>query len=184
MEIQTELKALAENKAAQPYPVHEYAFIDVADIDFTQEVRDACEKNYCGCYGKYWSCPPGVGDWRDLMRHFKNYKKAFVYTTKHEIEDSFDFEGMMQGNALHAQTDGYFEKALGARDEKDYEITGAEGCRICKECTYPSAPCRFPDKMKRTLEACGVDVVSLSRKCGIRYNNGADTVTYFTVLFF
>ena len=32
------------------------------------------------------------------------------------------------------------------------------------------------------MEACGIDVVSLSRTAGIRYNNGPDTVTYFSLL--
>ncbi len=34
------------------------------------------------------------------------------------------------------------------------------------------------------MEAAGINVVHLSRDCGIKYINGADTVTYFSLLLF
>lgn len=73
--------------ANQPYPIHQYAFISPIDIPFTKEVRAACEANLCGRYGKSWACPPGAGDWEELRDHYKNYKNALVYTTKHDLED-------------------------------------------------------------------------------------------------
>ena len=59
---------------------------------------------------------------------------------------------------------------------------GCEGCGICEKCTYPDSPCRFPEKAIPSVEACGINVVEFSRKIGINYNNGADTVTYFCVI--
>lgn len=64
------------------------------------------------------------------------------------------------------------------------ELLGAGGCSLCETCTYPSAPCRHPEKMRRPMEACGIDVVNLSKIAGINYFNGADTVTYFSILFY
>ena len=39
-------------------------------------------------------------------------------------------------------------------DDADARIS----CGICKTCTYPDAPCRFPDRARRSMEACGIDV--------------------------
>lgn len=65
-----------------------------------------------------------------------------------------------------------------------FVLLGAGGCSLCEKCSYPDAPCRHPDKARRSMEACGIDVVSLSRNLGLRYMNGENTVTYFSVLFY
>ena len=169
--------------ANQPYPIHQYAFISPVDIPFTKEVRAACEANLCGRYGKSWACPPGAGDWEELRDHYKNYKNALVYTTKHDLEDSFDIEGMDEGRIQHEKLD---QTVLGLleNEKEPFELLGAGSCSLCEKCTYPDAPCRFPQKAKRSMEACGIDVVSLSKSCGINYTNGANTVTYFSVIYF
>lgn len=183
METEIFLQSLCAANDSFPYPLREYAFIDVADIGFTQAVRDACAMNRCGCYGKTWACPPGVGDWQTLKRHFMTYRRAMVYTTAHELEDSFDFEGMMAAKDVHAANDEYLAARL-RETAGPFEIVGAAACDLCPKCTYPDAPCRFPDRKKKTAEACGIDVAALANTCGIRYTNGADTVTYFSVVFF
>ena len=41
--------------------VYEYGFVDPADVDYLQEVRDMCETNRCRRYGTSWACPPAIG---------------------------------------------------------------------------------------------------------------------------
>lgn len=181
MAIQTVLDSLLHDPSSLPYPIWESAFLSPSEIPFSEEVRKACEANYCGRYGKCWTCPPGAGDWQKLRDMFRSYEHAFVYTTKHELEDSFDVEGMDEGRKRHEELD----EAILARIESDetHLLAGAGSCSICAKCTYPDAPCRFPEKARRSMEACGMDVVHLAAKCGIHYINGTDTVTYFSVLF-
>ncbi|MFQ6804175.1 MAG: DUF2284 domain-containing protein [Lachnospiraceae bacterium] len=31
-------------------------------------------------------------------------------------------------------------------------ILSNEGCDLCSECTYPEAPCRFPDRSHGSIE--------------------------------
>ena len=112
-------------------------------------------------YGKCWSCPPGVGKWQELRDHYKSYSHAFVFTTKHELEDSFDIEGMTEGRAEHNSTERAIEAALKKHDEK----------------------CRHPDLMHHSMEATGMNVVKLASDAGIHYMNGVNTVTYFSVIF-
>ena len=75
-------------------PIHEFAFLDPKTIPFLKEVRDMCEANRCGMYGRTWTCPPGVGELEVLRDKYQAYEHALLYSTRHELEDSFDFEGM------------------------------------------------------------------------------------------
>ena len=183
MSVSEVIKNYLDNKEKQPYPIHQYAFVSPKDITFSEQVRAACESNMCGRYGKSWTCPPGAGDWKVLAEHYKSYENAFVFTTKHDIEDSFDIEGMGEAGKQHAKADEAILALLEKQDQQ-YELSGAGSCSICGECTYPNAPCRFPEKARRSMEACGIDVVALSKFCGINYTNGPNTVTYFSIIYY
>lgn len=164
-------------------PIHEFQWIDPATVPFSADVRKMCEDNRCGMYGKCWTCPPSVGDWEVLRDKYRAFKEAYVFTTCHALEDSFDFEGMQAAGEAHKQLDEWLSAQLELYAGQ-YAHLGAGACTMCKKCTYPDAPCRFPQKARQSMEACGVDVVTLSRQCGIKYINGADTVTYFSMLLF
>ena len=95
-------------------------------------------------YGKCWTCPPGVGLWEELREHYHSYAHAFVFTTVHPLEDSYDIEGMTKGRKQHTDAERAIEKLLVAEAEP-FAICGAEGCSLCEKCTYPNAPCRHPE---------------------------------------
>lgn len=161
--------------------VHEIAMLDAKDIPFSEEVVAACARNACGCYGKTWQCPPGVGTLEERMRICRAYEHAIVFTTRHALEDSFDVEGWARGRVSHeAATD----RVLELFPLKRRLAFSAEGCHLCEKCTYPDAPCRFPDRARVSVEANGIFVVELAKMCGIRYHNGANTVTYFSMILF
>lgn len=161
--------------------VWQYAVVSTEKISFEDDVIEACKRNYCGRYGKSWTCPPGNGDQEVIRTELKSYSNAFVFTTKHPLEDSFDVEGMAAAAKEHEMLN---EKIAGFCRERDAKLLGAGGCRICEKCTYPDAPCRFPDRATSSVEACGINVMRLSETAGINYINGANTVTYFTAVFF
>ena len=83
-----------------------------------------------------------------------------------------------------------FKKTVDQMADQVKQLTGGclilsnEGCGRCKSCTYPDAPCRFPEKLYPSLEGFGFIVSELAAKAGIRYNNGSNTVTYFGAVFF
>lgn len=162
--------------------VHQIACIDPAQIPFSQEVVDACEKNYCGRYGKTWTCPPGVGHYEERRALCLSYKQAVVFTTTYPLEDSFDIEGMHRANELHEQVTDRVIASLPEAAKGNYLAFSAHGCHICEKCTYPDAPCRFPDRARVSVEANGIYVVGLAQKCDINYHNGTNTVTYFSML--
>ena len=163
--------------------IHESAWVPPQELPFSEEVRKMCEVNRCGKYNTSWSCPPGCGDWNTLRDDFYTYEVAFVFTSCHTLEDSFDFEGMQNAAQNHRLLDDAIAERLAAT-EWDYIHLGMGACDLCPQCTYPDAPCRFPKKMRRPPEACGIDVCAMSKAIGIHYINGPDTVTYFSILLF
>ena len=163
--------------------IHEYKAISPEDIPFSEAVIDACRANRCGRYGSCWTCQPGVGTLEELEKMMKSFKNAAVFTCKFDLEDSFDIEGMADGKNATKKFLFALKDELRS-DENDFFALGCGGCELCKKCTYPDAPCRFPDKAIPAIEACGINVVELSRKIGIKYNNGPNTVTYFSIILF
>ena len=158
--------------------IHQFAFIQTSDLIFSDGVRKLCEMNSCGQYGKTWACPPGVGTLEECKEKILKYENLFVFTTMHPLEDSFDFEGMTAGRVRHNEICPAVVNVF----RENYEhllILSAEGCERCKTCTYPDAPCRFPETLYPSIESYGVEVNRLAATAGINYINGANTVTYF-----
>ncbi|MEG0769649.1 MAG: DUF2284 domain-containing protein [Ruthenibacterium sp.] len=164
------------------------AVIPVKEIAFRCEFRKMCEMNSCGMYGKSWMCPPIVGDIDTLIQQAQSYQCALVYQTIGELEDSYDFEGMMVAGQKINDLTQHLRDAFGTALDTPLHAAlhlGAGGCRLCETCAKRDAqPCRFPDKALASLEAYGVAVSQLAELCGMKYINGQDTVTYFGAVFF
>ena len=64
------------------------------------------------------------------------------------------------------------------------QIPPLEKRGICKKCAYPDAPCRHPEKMFPCIESYGILVTDLAEKYGISFMNGANVVTWFSLLLY
>jgi predicted metal-binding protein len=158
---------------------HETAVMDTAALAFVPALRKACEDNICGNYDKCWTCPPAVGSMDEMAAKIRSYERAFVFTTKLDLEDSFDFEGMVKAKEIHDR----LTREIHDRFGKEHPVYGAGGCTFCEKCAYPE-PCRFKEKAFPSIEAAGINVTDLSRSAGVTYNNGPNTVTYFSMVLF
>lgn len=161
--------------------IFQFQMTDPKTIPFSQAVADACRANACGRYGSCWTCPPGVGEYTALAQKIREYDTAAVFTCKYDLEDWFDFEGMMAGQQKTMAILQDIADIL-RQENRDFMVLGCAGCTLCKKCTYPDAPCRFPEKAVVSVEACGIDVVQLAKNLKLNYNNGTNTVTYFCVI--
>lgn len=162
---------------------YEYGVVDPRDVEYTQEVREYCEKNTCRKYGKTWACPPAIGTLDECRERAQSYENMLIFSGRYDIEDSLDFEGMTAG------AKDFKEIAARLHDEvkphlNDFLLLSNEGCGNCSDCTYPDAPCRFPDRVHGSIEGYGVYVFKLATQAGIKYNNGPNTMTYFGALLY
>lgn len=159
--------------------------IDVKDVVFDRVFRDICASNACGMYGKCWTCPPDVGEIDDLIANAKGFSHILVYQTVSELEDSYDFEGMIVAGEKHNRLAQELRKAFPQNECSKVLHLGTGGCRLCPVCAKRSnEPCRFPTLAMRSLEAYGIHVSKLAESAGMKYINGQDTVTYFGAVLF
>lgn len=148
-------------------------------LPFTEETRCACARNACGRYNTSWACPPASGGIEEMKSFCLSFPSALLFSTCGSLEDSFDIEGMSAARSAHTRLTDEIATLYGIPPNR---VFGAEACTLCRKCTYPDAPCRFPARMKRTVESLGIDVLSLSASAGLKYCNGSNTVTYFSML--
>ncbi len=158
--------------------------VSVADIKFDINLRKACEANYCGNYGRNYACPPFIGSSEELIERAKKYAFGLVFQTVTEIEDSYDFEGMMEAADHHQKLADQLEKVV-EKEYPNYLLLTAGACNRCAKCgQLTGEACRMPEKMVSSVEAYCMDCAQLASISDMNYMNGADTVTYFGLILF
>ena len=154
-----------------------WAEMDPATLEPKQEVRDMCASNSCGQYGKRWSCPPGCGTLEECTNHLRKFPRGILVQTCGDIEDGFDFESMMEIEADHKEHVKQMYETL-RKTGTEVLALGAGCCTICGQCTYPDAPCRFPEKMIASMEAYGLVVLEACKANNLKYYYGSDKIAY------
>ena len=162
--------------------IFQYGFLKPSDIEYRQDIRNICQ-NDCKNYGKSWACPPAVGTIEECKSRCLQFDTMFAFTGKYTVEDSYDYAGWIHGmkefKKLARSLDAIVKNHL-----QKYIILSNEGCDICKICTYPNEPCRFPEKLQHSIEGYGIIVNKVAEKANVQYNNGENTVTYFGALLY
>ena len=153
------------------------AELDVSTLKALPEVRQMCEVNTCGQYNVRWSCPPGCWSVEECEAAMKRYKYGILVQTVGEIEDTLDWEGIMEVKEVHDER--YLKGADIMKARLDDVLTLGDGaCTRCKKCTYPDEPCRFPDLASSSMEAFGLFVSDVCKKNGVAYNYGEGKMAY------
>ena len=160
------------------------AFIDAAKLDQQDELRRSCAQNFCGRYGTNWACPPAAPDMDDCREQVKSYTQGLVIQTVCPLEDSYDFEGMAAGQDRHNEIFRSLFREMRAVYGDGMLGLAAGGCNRCETCTYPDAPCRFPEELFHSVESYGIAAPKLCHDCGLNYINGANTVSYLGLILF
>lgn len=159
-------------------------YIPACQIVTDAQFRKICESNSCGRYGRCYQCPPDIGAIEDLIGKVHGYAKAVLYQSVAQIEDSFDFEGMMDAAAAHSQLSQRLHRVLRTVMDSDF-LHLSSGCRLCSQCAKVSGlPCRHPEESLGAMEGYGIDVYKTAKNTTLKYNNGENTVTYFGVILF
>ncbi len=161
-------------------------WIDPAGIPFAPELREMCTQNSCGQYGTSWMGPPAIGPVEDLMENVRTFSDGLVIQTVHQLEDSFDYPGMMEARAEHQNV--FFNVLAAIRNELPTGTTllalDAGCCHLCGDCAYPDELCRRPGEAISSIEAYGIVVNRMLEACGLQYNNGQNTVSYVGLILF
>ena len=157
--------------------------LDPATIELKEEVREMCASGKCAMYDKRWSCPPGCGTLDECRELLKGYTSGILVQSVGQLEDNFDIETMMETEAAHKERFYAMRRALADRGVEAL-AAGAGCCTICKECTYPDEPCRFPDQKMSSMEALGMLVLEVCKANDMQYFYGENTIAYTSCFLF
>ena len=151
--------------------------VDVTTLEAREEVRDMCAVDKCHGYDRNWSCPPGCGSVAECDAEMQSYDWGVLVQVTMEMEDEMDYEAWV--DAAQELRDRNVELNEKLREKYDEVLgLGGAGCDICKTCTYPDEPCRFPKKRMSGMEGYGLVVADVCRDNGLLYFYGKDTITY------
>ena len=169
MDIQKALEIARQAGFKEVFPM------DPQKLKFLDAVRDMCTVNKCGQYDKKWVCPPGCGSIDEMASRYHHFQDGIIFQTVWNMEDEFDIDAMYGVAESHKKATGRLLVMLSEIDEEIVPF-GNDGCGFCEECTYPDAPCRFPDRAFPSLEACGLLVSDVCKDNGVPYYYGRNTV--------
>ena len=159
------------------------AVIPGSKVATSEDFRDICAGNACGHYGRCWMCPPDIGEISGLIDTVKSFPEALLYQNIFELEDSFDIEGMEQSAKLHGQISRKVEKAVRPLLPKGYLHLINGGCGYCETCAKAEdKPCVSPENAMPSMEGYGIDVYRTTKDTDLKYINGQDTVTFFSII--
>ena len=161
-----------------------YGFFPAEKLRFLQEVRDMCAAGKCQKYNKCWSCPPACGTLEEIREKSRDYSWGILLQTTAELEDEYDGENMMEAERLQKERFEAFCAALSGQEKDPYLPMGSGACGICKECTWPDEPCRFPKRMVSSMEAYGLVVSEVCQLAETPYYYGPLTITYTSCVLF
>ena len=169
-------------KMAEECGFNGYAPLEMKTIIKHPEVRDSCAKNACHAYDTSWSCPPACGSVDECYDEMMSFDYGILIQTHGELEDAMDYESMMEIAEEHAEHVRAFVEKAKAYQPGCLVLGGV--CSLCKKCTYPDAPCRFPDKRFSSMEAYGMFVSEVCKKNELQYYYGPNTLAYCSCAFF
>ena len=174
-------RARLEEKLSE-LPLYQYAFISTDELTFSPLVRYICETE-CPMYGQSWACPPAVGTVDACEARCRAFPEALLIATITEVSDIADIQATLATREPHEEITRRVH-AMVREEAAETIVLSTEACAHCKKCTYPDAPCRFPEKMYPCVESHGILVTALAEKHDIDFQAGGNLVTWFSLIFY
>lgn len=142
-----ELRDVARQKSG----VKDARVISGKDVETAAWVRLKCQFG-CGCYGQCLVCPPFTPSPEQMRKVLDAYNRAILI----HCEPEADVKAIVAD----------LERDIFLRGAWKAFALGAGPCYFCKECNVEEEQCRYPERARPSMEACGIDVFSSVRKAG------------------
>lgn len=166
-------------KAITDAGFYEYKVITKDDLIFSEDVFNQCKRNTCGMFGKNYACPPLNGTTEECKNRILKYDNLILLN---KLIDISDREAMERSHKLFSEACNKVRKFV---EPEGGTLFDAGACDVCSECAaLTDEPCRFPDKVRYSVEGHRLDICSMSIKLKMTYNGGKQGVGYFALLAF
>ena len=163
-----------------------WAAADMSALTPRQDVRDMCRADRCGRWNASWSCPPACGTLEQTAADIRRFDAGLVVQTTGALADEFDYAAMEDIQRRHKRSFESFARQVRLLTGECLPLS-AGSCTLCRRCTYPDRPCRFPQRRMASMEAYGLLMLQpgtahmtedVCRRSGLGYYYGTDTMTY------
>ena len=151
--------------------------INMQALEVREAVREMCASDRCHSYGRSWSCPPACGTLEQCRDRIGKYGRGIFVQTTGRLEDDFDLDGLGVTQHRHKKSFDTLTRQVRMLYPGCLPLT-AGACTLCRRCTYPNRPCRFPQKRFFSMEAFGLLVSDVCIESGLSYYYGPKTITY------
>jgi len=131
--------------------VKDLRIISPSDVITAAWVRLKCQFG-CGGYGECLVCPPFTPTPRQTRQILDDYHRAIL----------IHFDARAKVKAIVAD----LEKSIFLRGAWKVFALGSGPCYFCRSCPVESGRCKYPQRARPSMEACGIDVFTTSRKAG------------------
>lgn len=152
--------------------------LNPADLRLRPEVRSWCAPDKCIRCDKTWTCPPACGSLDELEPKIRRFARGLLLVHEAKIRDMRDYPGMQDAGQTHKRAVlDFYATLLGTYPAA--VALSAGSCSFCADCTYPDAPCRFPDFAFPSMEACGLLVSEVLAQHGLEFYTGNENKMSF-----
>ena len=163
-------------------PLYQYAFFQTDELLFSERVRYICRME-CPMYDTTWACPPAVGTVEECRKRVMAYEEGLMIATITEVSDIANIGETLATRADHEEITRQVLAMV--REQATETLTlSTEACAHCERCTWPNAPCRFPDRMFPCVESHGILVTDLAEKHDIDFMAQGNVVTWFSLILY
>jgi predicted metal-binding protein len=137
--------------AKQKSEVKDARIVSPSAVETAAWVRLKCRFG-CDGYGQCLVCPPFTPLPEQMRKVLDAYRRAILIHFASDAEVKAIVADLERTIFLAGAW-----KAFGL---------GAGPCYFCKECPVDQRQCRYPERARPSMEACGIDVFSTARKAG------------------
>lgn len=132
--------------------------VDDYILRYRDERRFMAYCRECRRYGNSWSCPP-FNDSEDYLSGFRNLLIVCTRITPVVLDVPDAVEAGQE--LMHRERSRLDKRLLALEEEYNGRAFYAGSCILCpwEECARRSGKaCRYPSRIRRSLEACGFDL--------------------------
>ncbi len=150
-----------------------------------QRIRDYCVENRCGSYNANHMCPPRVGSLSEVAVRLQGFSQGVLLQYCRPLDVANDRKGVIRTKLEFHRLILRLERRLRRRGvTRLWGVIGGN-CELCRICTaVEDKPCRHLERARTSLEAIGVDVVTLQERLGLDGGFHPDRITWTGCILF
>lgn len=144
-----------------------------------ERIRALCQEDKCGNWRKHHLCPPLLGDLQQAQTCLARYDGGVLLQWGRALDTRNDRAGVERSKVDFHRKVLAVEAGLARGGYPDAWGLIGGSCGLCTPCTAVAGePCPLPRQARPSIEALGVDLLTLLERLGLDAAFHADRITW------